>query len=1231
MFSFRLLSKCINVWLLLCCGFIVSCGGSSGSSSTIGPGTSVMPLLPIEGGPSGNGNEDFVVEISKKEISASSMISTNTVGNLIVSIARLISFGEELDTFTFPFDHRHNFLPNFLLSSVSADPESFENGCYTAGFIKSEVRINPNVVMNFEVDDCLDLSETKQYYNGNVTVSYDVEDSPKFLSIEYDEMHFQYKESETGFIRGEILNGTITYEYADNNYKIVASLDVLSNIDGLLTFDDIVFNLNGDGVFTSASGRVGTSDSGFFELSFSNGRVILNQGDNFIELEGNEKSLSSTVNINGDIFGGSDVRYSFLDIFDSLSDRTPHQVFPMEQVVNTDVNLSETTSQVSLDEYLTQNSKIIIDMRDHFSSLNEQILSYDLQLDTMLGKYIFGGNKDSKFNGFVEQLPESARPEYTLTELQAGLFELVFFRVAGGAVRFTATPIVKSISGDIVEADTFNIFVHGDYDLDGVLDNEDPDTDNDGVINDVDDLPFDFFDSIDTDFDGVGNSVDLDIDGDGVANTEDFFPLNDECDEAFSGVDNQCFMSNIDFRFDDSGISKSGIFSIFHSESQHLVRFNVHSNEYLPPVNLSFGNELDNVNLVLSRKEFDEVLVSYSGNEILYSLNVGSSDSDINVKYDYSSIEVSNPTFEFLGDYLVISGFSRIDGDFYAYLIDLDSASLVDTLVSSVDQPLCENQTKNFFSSCIYILDEKWVSHVSDHSLATIERALLVSPTKMAVIDNEYRLYDVNHKVIYPFSKQPVAWLDAGIVVDNLEGLSFFDIAKKDFTFYFDAPFSEYKELKFFKYNNQMLMLGLNLENKLKAIEINFIDDLDRDGVVDVIDDYPFNANAAVDSDGDGDPNFFLGGSIGPYELELDLDPTLAKCGTIMQNNSNFYDCSPSLIAIPNRNPIFDFFENFFYVDKSDNVIYYREDVWGYVEIWSRSKGDLIESKLIKPRNKMIFGLDDIDNWLYSEASRKIYLIDSTNDVYSINPWGDDSYIHFEFNFSDVVGSAKNVHVGSLMNSNGDFYFSIQWQNVHGVLFRTLLDEFDFSKKLDVSYPYVDFPGIDGNVSYPLSSEYWSVDLDKVWFATGRNSEIHTCKYEIDWSNLTHSECVLSSVHKMPDIGISVDFARKKEFSVAPNEKMFAYNSGNYRFDDLSYISSGANVFSNSYENLWSEDNFLYKFDKSGGITEVFDEGLNFVSKSQERAIGLAYFSDGFFELIELESSARGIMLEPLN
>jgi subtilisin-like proprotein convertase family protein len=92
------------------------------------------------------------------------------------------------------------------------------------------------------------------------------------------------------------------------------------------------------------------------------------------------------------------------------------------------------------------------------------------------------------------------------------------------------TPTAPDSDGDGVEDDLDAFPFDGsetlDTDSDGVGNNADTDDDNDGVADGSDAFPLDPFEIADTDQDGVGNNADADDDGDGVSDDADAFPLD---------------------------------------------------------------------------------------------------------------------------------------------------------------------------------------------------------------------------------------------------------------------------------------------------------------------------------------------------------------------------------------------------------------------------------------------------------------------------------------------------------------------------------------------------------------------------------------------------------------------------------------------------------------------------------------------------------------------------------
>lgn len=80
--------------------------------------------------------------------------------------------------------------------------------------------------------------------------------------------------------------------------------------------------------------------------------------------------------------------------------------------------------------------------------------------------------------------------------------------------------------GSAVQDPAFNLTDEGDFDQDGILNKDDPDDDNDGILDVGDSFPFNSAENGDLDGDGTGNNADDDADGDGVAKADDCNDLN---------------------------------------------------------------------------------------------------------------------------------------------------------------------------------------------------------------------------------------------------------------------------------------------------------------------------------------------------------------------------------------------------------------------------------------------------------------------------------------------------------------------------------------------------------------------------------------------------------------------------------------------------------------------------------------------------------------------------------
>jgi len=121
---------------------------------------------------------------------------------------------------------------------------------------------------------------------------------------------------------------------------------------------------------------------------------------------------------------------------------------------------------------------------------------------------------------------------------------------------FDNLPVINFSGGNFTLENFVNIQVSAstppDTDGDGLPDDIDLDDDNDGVLDEDDAFPLDENETLDTDGDGIGNNADTDDDGDGVADVDDAFPLdnNESIDTDLDGIGN-----NEDDDDDDDGVT----------------------------------------------------------------------------------------------------------------------------------------------------------------------------------------------------------------------------------------------------------------------------------------------------------------------------------------------------------------------------------------------------------------------------------------------------------------------------------------------------------------------------------------------------------------------------------------------------------------------------------------------------------------------------------------------------
>lgn len=159
--------------------------------------------------------------------------------------------------------------------------------------------------------------------------------------------------------------------------------------------------------------------------------------------------------------------------------------------------------------------------------------------------------------------------------------------------------------------------VRRDSDGDGIPNEEDPDDDNDGVLDETDKFPFDPNESEDADLDGIGDITDDDDDNDGIADINDFYPMNPNCHGEFSGDGQRCFaefISSWGHVFDGEDI-----IYFYSPASRILVRWSIKAEDFIPPIALNvFSAEADTLTSMIFAHEHGRLYMAISSGEIWY-------------------------------------------------------------------------------------------------------------------------------------------------------------------------------------------------------------------------------------------------------------------------------------------------------------------------------------------------------------------------------------------------------------------------------------------------------------------------------------------------------------------------------------------------------------------------------------------------------------------------------------
>lgn len=172
---------------------------------------------------------------------------------------------------------------------------------------------------------------------------------------------------------------------------------------------------------------------------------------------------------------------------------------------------------------------------------------------------------------------------------------------------------------------TIRVIDSRDTDGDGIINENDLDDDNDGVLDSEDAFPLDATEDSDTDGDNIGNNADTDDDNDGVVDGEDAYPLNSKCALASDGDGEFCYLDMI-FHTNSFIDSRNIVYywdSCFSPGCSpavgKIIRWNMSSGHFLAPLELN--HTLGNSGATIKVRHFseqDRAVVIFSDTEVVY-------------------------------------------------------------------------------------------------------------------------------------------------------------------------------------------------------------------------------------------------------------------------------------------------------------------------------------------------------------------------------------------------------------------------------------------------------------------------------------------------------------------------------------------------------------------------------------------------------------------------------------
>jgi hypothetical protein len=562
--------------------------------------------------------------------------------------------------------------------------------------------------------------------------------------------------------------------------------------------------------------------------------------------------------------------------------------------------------------------------------------------------------------------------------------------------------VVGTDVNGLSDAQEVMIGIVADTDRDGFRDYDDYDDDNDGVMDFDDKFPKDVLESTDFDLDGIGDNADLDDDNDNVPDATDFYPLNNLCSSSADGDGTECYVeiaAQWKFFFDGQGV-----LYFYQAGRRDVARWNVDEQRYIEP--LIIGSPLsisDELTAAIYSSSHDRVYFGFDSGVITYIDRLLPEQEKLFVQTD-KAIKI----FSLAGDYFL----AYHEVNYYADILVFD----INAEKTAQSTGLMPSYYTNDYRNYDYTFGEAYVLDKAQGLYYDLFRTFNLNTTEPLLIDLNLATGELMPEV-EKIESSPVASSPDGLlslrangqiydvitkeIVGSMDGLTVYGFPRGKIVWREDGisylKDNRYWRIKYtgevlekiqlqgdalFEYGDQLVVVSQSYDfsernTLVKVTAFTPSDDTDSDGVINLLDAYPNDAAASVDTDHDGYPDEWNSG-YGEIDSTSDLvlDAYLNAVDCYLPVHGDGTDCDPASSLT-------------YTVSNSDNVAISPEGIlyiwrWHFVHRYDLQQDKYLSSIYVGSDDPYLsvqtkpkyFDYSATDNQIYLAYENKVSTID---------------------------------------------------------------------------------------------------------------------------------------------------------------------------------------------------------------------------------------------------------------